>query len=164
MKRLWLLTIVFSILYSVTVQSHNSLSKAYSSANTYSFLPHVVTISSISKEKVLNTIVNKTLTSIPYSNIGSELVPYSLSFYFADDNKVNGKLTNKPTNEPQQDLGIWTVDNDGKLCITWNYWNASKPFCAYLYDANNSIIFLDPDNKFVSMVVKSNIVAGNHIN
>lgn len=133
-------------------------------ANQYLFQSHVATIRSMTKEQVLKIVQNQTLISIPWTTLGKEFFPDSLAIYYGYNNKAHAKLNNKPmTNDPQIDLGIWTVDEDGKLCITWNYWYQSLPSCTYLYDAKNSIIFLDAENTFVSLVPKTNIKSGNQL-
>ena len=112
----------------------------------------------INKTDLLNMLNGKTLETIPLSTLENKLVAESLSIYFNKTNEATGKFSKKPANDPQNDTGTWTVQNDGKLCITWKHWFNAKPFCDYVYDAKNSVIFIDADGKFVSVALKKNIM------
>lgn len=124
---------------------------------------YAASLSSMNKDQVVQALQDQTLTTIPLATLEDQLITNSATIYFDKQNQISGKFAHKPTNDPQSDKGTWEVKDDGSLCITWQHWFKSQPFCDYVYDANNSLLFMKGDNTFASLVLKKNIKAGNHL-
>lgn len=116
----------------------------------------------MTQDQLTQLIQDKTLTTIPLSTIDNHLVADRISIYFGKDGEAQGHLAKKDSKLPQNDTGKWEVKEDGALCISWKSWFKSKAFCDYAYDAKNSIIFLNGEGAFVSLVLKSRISSGKH--
>lgn len=130
---------------------------------SFSSLSFAASLNSLSKDQVVGALENQTITTIPLATLESELIADPATIYFDKNNQISGKFAHKPGNDPQTDQGTWTVKDDGSLCITWKHWFKSVPFCDYVYEANNSLLFIKGDNTFASLVLKKNIKSGNHL-
>lgn len=124
---------------------------------------HAVTMTSMTKEQVAQTFNGKTLVTIPLSTIENKLVADSITIYFDQSGKATGHITVKQDNVSQDDQGKWQVKDDGALCITWEHWTSNQPFCDYVYNANNSVIFINGTGDFVSLALKRDIQLGNQM-
>jgi len=131
---------------------------------SFSTLSFGASLQSLSKQQVLNTLQDKTMTTIHLITMNKQLVDNALTIYFDKQGQVSGQLVNKPDNNPQTDQGTWLVKSNGTLCVTWQSWNQNKPICVYVYKLNNSIAFINLDtNNFESLVLNDEIKTGNQL-
>lgn len=121
-------------------------------------------LQSMDKKQVMKALENKTITTIPLVTLHGNLIPdNTASIFFDKEGKVSGQFSSKPANDPQSDQGTWQVKADGQTCVTWQTWTQNKPICVYAYKLANSIVFVNVDKKFESMVLADNIQSGNQI-
>lgn len=131
-----------------------------------SSLSFAASLHSLSKDQVMNALQDKTITSIPVITLNGQIINNNtFTGYFGKNGQLSGQLTNAPTNgDPQSDQGTWQVKPNGVTCVTWQHWNQGKPVCIYLYDAKNSLIFINTiSGNFESMVLKNTIQNGNQV-
>lgn len=130
---------------------------------SFSSLGFAANIESMSKDQVTTALEGKSITTLPVSTMDRKLMNDVFMGYFDKDGKATGKFRTKPGSNPQKDTGTWTVKSDGQLCMTWQHWNEGKEFCLFAYNLNNSILFINTDNKLESLVLQSQIKSGNNI-
>jgi hypothetical protein len=111
----------------------------------------------------MKTLEDKTINTIPLASLHGNLIPNSVSVYFGKAGKLMGQFANKPENDPQSDQGTWQVKTDGQICVSWKVWTNDKPICVYAYKLANSLVFINTDHKFESMVISENIQSGNQL-
>jgi len=121
------------------------------------------TLSSQSKDQVQQTFVNKTFTSLPMPFLGQP-INNIFTGYMDDQNKIWGKFAQLPQNNvPQVDQGVYTMKDDGQLCITWQHWMNAKEICVYTYETNNAYLIVSNDNNFHVAFMKSAVQPGRQI-
>lgn len=120
---------------------------------------------SLGKAQVLDALQNTTITTISVITLNGKIVNNTFTGYLGKNGQMFGQLTNAPTNgDPQSDQGTWQVKPNGVTCVTWQHWNQGRPVCLYVYDAQNSLIFVNATTgKFESMVLNDNIKDGNQM-
>lgn len=47
---------------------------------------------------------------------------------------IYGSMSQKPDNEPQTDKGVYTLENDGTVIITWDHWDRKEKLFAQLFE------------------------------
>lgn len=120
-------------------------------------------LQSLNKAQVIKTLQGKTITTIPLITLDHQMVTNTFTGYFDKNGQIQGQLSSKPENAPQNDQGVWTVKSDGKLCNTWKNWDQGKPICVTMYKLNNGILFINEDKKLETLILNENIVDGNHV-
>jgi hypothetical protein len=126
-------------------------------------LSYAESIQSLSKNEVLKALENKTITTVPLVTLHGKLVPNTVSVYFGKQEMLVGKFAEKPKNDPQNDQGTWQVKDDGQFCVSWKVWTNNRPICVYTYKLANSLVFINTDKKFESMVLTDSIQSGNQL-
>lgn len=120
------------------------------------------TLSSINQDQFKQTFVGKTFTSISTAQLNGKVINNSVTVYLDNDGKIQGKFTDKPANAPQTDQGVYSIKDDGLVCITWQHWfNGTE--CVYAYNTQNAYIMVDNNNTFHIVIMKSAIESGNHL-
>jgi len=128
-----------------------------------STLNYASTISSLNKSEAMNTLGDRTMTTISAATLNGKVIPNSFTGYFAKDGTMNGGFVNKPDDAPQTDKGTWKVSNDGKVCVTWEQWFNGKEQCVYLYQLTNGLLIINTDKGFESLVLKDDLKDGNQM-
>lgn len=124
---------------------------------------YAATLQSLDKNQVTKALENKTITTVPLVTLHKHLVPNTVSVYFGKKGELSGQFANKPENDPQTDQGTWQVKDDGQVCVNWKEWTKNKPTCVYTYKLENSLVFINVDNKFESMALLDKIQSGNQV-
>lgn len=102
----------------------------------------------------------KTFQSIPTNTL--DVHTYNIfSVYLDGHGGVWGKMSQKPSGEPQADHGSYTVKPDGTFIITWQHWNKPKKLCGHLFETKNAYIIVDCDQVFHSVFMKNASQSGN---
>jgi hypothetical protein len=122
-----------------------------------------VTLESLNREQMVKTFVNKTAVSIGTDIFNGEVVPKTFSFYLDYKGNVKGKFGVKPKHEPQTDVGVYTIEKDGTIYVTWKHWYGSKKICFRLFNSENAYLSLECNNVFHTAYLKSAITPGDHI-
>lgn len=131
---------------------------------SFSSLCFAAPLQSLNEKQINQTLENKTITTISLITLNGKLVNNRASIYFSKDNKVNGKFSNKPDNDPQTDEGSWSVKPNGTLCVTWQHWNQAKPICVAGYQLKNALFFVNTDTqKLETLILDENIKDGNQV-
>ena len=97
------------------------------------------TLESLNKEQVTKAFVNKTAVSIPADVFGGQVMSATSSYYLDDKGNVKGKLSIKPSNGPQTDTGVYSIDKNGDLYVTGKIGMAAKKF-AFGYSILKTLI------------------------
>lgn len=127
---------------------------------TASTLAFAATLSSLDKDQVTHAFVNKSFTSIATVRINSQEITDVFTGKMDDQGKIQGKFQHKPTQGPQMDQGVYTIKDNGQLCITWDHWENTKDekaFCVYTFDTKNAYIMVGNDNVFHTIFMKADI-------
>lgn len=112
-------------------------------------------------EEQIKDFQDNTISTVPLITLYGKLINNTLTSYLGADGKIIGRLSSKLNNGPQVDRGNWTVKN-GTLCILWQHWSQNIPTCLYVYELDNSLVFVNAENNnFETMVLKDNIQSGN---
>lgn len=119
------------------------------------------TLTSMTKDEVIQAIGNKTFSTISAATLNGNLIDNKFTGYFSNDGKMKGKFKNKPDNAPQQDTGAWRVNDDGTMCFKWDKWDTNKERCVTFYQLQNGILVLNAQNGFESMIVNKDINTGD---
>ena len=122
-----------------------------------------VTLSSLSKMQIKQAFINKTLTSIPTDNLNGKTVNNTNLVFLDNQGHIFGKLTQKPAQDPQTDKGVYAIDFDGTLHITWQHWDGGKKLCFHAFDTANAYINVGCDKVFHTAFMKVAIKPGNHL-
>ncbi len=121
-------------------------------------------INSMSKAEVEKTFIDKTFTSIAVSRLNSN--PTDNTFVGTLDSKGNimGKFVNKPSSAPQTDTGVYKINNDGSMYITWKNWEGGKEMCVKFYNTKNDYLAMGCDNEFHTAFPKNAFQSGDQLN
>ena len=133
----------------------------FSVLSATSSLSFGATLNSISQDQFKQAFVDKTYTSI--STAYGKETDNSVTVYMDENGKIQGKFTHKPANAPQTDQGVYSIKDDGLVCITWQHWFKGKEECVYAYNTQNAYIMVDNNNIFHLVFMKSAIESGNHL-
>ena len=117
----------------------------------------------MTKEQVTQAFVNKTLISIPTDNPNGKTINNTFSMYMDDKGNIYGKMSRKPANEPKTDKGIYIIENDGTVTITWNHWNKKEKLYAQFFATKNAYLAIGRDNVFHTVFMKEAILPGNKL-
>ena len=128
---------------------------------SFSTISMANSLQSLDKSSVKSLLDNKTITTISLTTLNGKTQDNVFTGYLSQDGKTNGSFASAPANQPQTDTGTWKVNDDGQLCMAWQHWNNAKEFCMSLYKTNNSIIFINQQNKLESVVMLDKIRSGN---
>ena len=119
------------------------------------------TLNSINQDQCKQAFVGKTFTSVSTAQPNGK--NNSVIVYMDDKGKIQGKFADKPANAPQTDQGIYSIKEDGLICITWQHWFKGKEEHVYAYNTQNDYIMVDNNNIFHLVIMKSAIEPGNHL-
>lgn len=132
---------------------------AFAALVTTSSLSFGATLNSINQDQFKQAFVGKTFTSVSTAQQKNN----SVIVYMDNTGKIQGKFMDKPANAPQTDQGVYSIKNDGLVCITWQHWFDGKEECIYAYDTQNVYIMIDNNNAFHFVIMKSALEPGNHL-
>ncbi len=121
------------------------------------------TLTSLNKDEFIKAFVNKTATSIPTDNLNGRTIENTFSMFLDDKGNIVGKMSLKPSNEPQMDKGTYSVDGDGTAYITWRHWDGAKKLCFHAFNTDNAYINVGCDNVFHTVFMKEAIKFGNYL-
>ncbi len=121
-------------------------------------------LNSLNKDQFIKAFVNKTSVSIATDNLNGNTIENTFSMFLDSEGNVIGKMSHKPTNEPQIDKGTYLIDEDGTAYITWQHWDGSKKLCFHAFNTENAYINVGCDNVFHTAFMKDAITSGNHLN
>lgn len=121
------------------------------------------TLNSMNKASVEKTFVNKTLISIGTDNLNGKTIINNFMMYMDSTGHIYGKMSVKPKNNPQTDNGVYHLNQNGSVNITWKHWDSSKKLCAEFYNTKNAIIAVSCHGVFHTVFMKTDIKNGNHI-
>lgn len=120
-------------------------------------------LTSLNKDEFIKAFVNKTATSIPTDNLNGRTIENTFSMFLDDEGNIVGKMSRKPSNEPQIDKGTYSVDEDGTVYITWNHWDGAKKLCFHAFNTDNAYVNVGCDNVFHTAFMKEGIKLGNYL-
>ena len=120
-------------------------------------------LTSMSKEQIKQNIINKTFTSIPTDNLNGKTIDNTFSMFMDNDGKVYGKMSHKPTDEPQTDAGIYSISKDGTVYFTWQHWDGAKKLCFNVFQTQNTYLSIGCDHVFHTAFMKADVQNGNHL-
>jgi len=121
------------------------------------------TLQSMTKEQIKQTIINKTLISIPTDNLNGKTINNTFSMYMDDNGHIYGNMSLKPDNEPQTDKGIYTLEDDGTVTIIWDHWDRKEKLFAQLFETKNAFLAVGLDHVFHTAYLKESILPGNKL-
>lgn len=121
------------------------------------------TLHSMTKEQVQKTFINKTLVSISTDNLNGKTINNTFIMYMDDKGKIYGEMSHKPKDEPQSDNGVYTLENDGTISITWNHWDKHEKLYAQFYEMKNAYLAVSSDGVFHTVFMKEAILPGKHL-
>lgn len=130
---------------------------------TTSSLSLGATLNSINQDQFKQAFIEKTFTAISTSQLNGKEINNGITVYIADKGKIKGKFTDKPTNGPQTDQGVYSIKDDGMVCITWQHWFNGKEECVYAYNTQNAYIMVDNNNIFHFSIMKFAIQSGDNL-
>lgn len=122
------------------------------------------TLQSMTKEEVKQAFINKTLVSIPIDNLNGKTINNIFTMYMDDKGNIYGEMSLKPDNEPKTDKGVYTLEKDGTVTITWEHWDRKEKLYAQFFETNNAYLAIGRDKVFHTAYMKESILAGNKIN
>jgi hypothetical protein len=115
------------------------------------------TLNSIDKDQVKQVLVNKTFSSGGSARLPGQTIGVIFTGSMDDHGVIRAKFSQPTSQGPQSDRGIYSIKDDGQLCITWQHWRGGKEFCNYVYDAANAYMLVDLDNQFHIVFLKTDI-------
>lgn len=121
------------------------------------------TMSSMSKDDVMSTFSDKTITTISAATLNGKVINDSFTGYFSKDGNATGSFETKPDDGPQSDTGTWKVNSDGKFCFKWSQWDQGKEKCVSIYKLGNGYLVVNDQNNFESMILSEQIKSGNQM-
>lgn len=121
------------------------------------------TLTSMNASEVKKELVNKTFVSIATDNLNGKTINNVFSTYLDKKGKIYGRMSVKPKNEPQTDVGQYEISRDGAVYITWENWDRHKKLCANFYDTKNAYLAISCDKVFHTVFMKESIREGNHL-
>lgn len=129
------------------------------------FVPNVstTTLQSMTKEQIKQTIINKTLVSIPTDNLNGKTINNTFSMYMDDNGHIYGSMSLKPDKEPQTDKGVYTLEDDGTVTIIWDHWDKKEKLFAQLFETKNAYLAVGLDHVFHTAYLKESILLGNKL-
>ena len=122
-----------------------------------SSLGFAATLNSLDKDQVKQAFVNKTYTSIGITHLNDQSIHDIFVGSMDDMGKIHGKFSHAPPQGPQSDEGVYTIKDDGQICITWQHWQQNKEFCVYVYGTNNAYVLVDVNNTFHTVFLKTDV-------
>lgn len=120
-------------------------------------LSFAATLNSIDKDQVKQAFVNKTFSSASKYELDDQVITDVFTGSMDDQGNIHGKFAHKPPQGPQEDQGVYTIKDDGQLCITWQHWQGHKEFCVYTYNTENAYILVGVNNRFHIVFLKDDI-------
>ncbi len=124
---------------------------------------YAASLQSMSKNQIMQALEGNTITTVPLVTLHGNLVTNTASVYFGKGGQLVGQFANKPDNDSQSDQGTWQAKANGQICVSWKTWTNNNPVCVYTYKLANSLVFINTNNKFESMVLSNSIQSGNQI-
>lgn len=121
------------------------------------------TLNSINQDQFKQAFIGKTFTAMKTAQLNGKEVNNSVSVFIGDQNKIKGKFADKPANGPQADEGVYTLKEDGMICINWQHWFNGKEECLSTYDTQNAYMMVDSNNVFHFSIMKFAIKAGDNL-
>lgn len=121
------------------------------------------TLQAMNKTQMEQAFIKKTLTSIPVDNLNGIDIANTFSIFLDNQGHAIGRFSNKPSNEPQVDEGVYRIKENGTLYLTWRHWDGAKELCAHFYNTQNAYIGIDCTNVFHTLFMKSAARPGNHL-
>jgi hypothetical protein len=121
------------------------------------------TLQSMTKEEIQNSLINKTLISIPTDNLNGKTINNTFTMYMDGQGNIYGQMSLKPNNEPQTDQGIYTLENDGTISIQWHHWDNKEKLYAQIFETQNAYLAIGSDHVFHTAYLKESILPGNKI-
>lgn len=121
------------------------------------------TLQSMTKVQVKRAFINKTLVSIATDNLNGKTINNTFTVYMDDKGSIYGKMSVKPDNEPKTDKGIYTLENDGTVTITWDHWDRKEKLSAQFFETKNAYLAISRDNVFHTAYMKELILPGNKV-
>lgn len=118
---------------------------------------------SMSKAQIEKAFLGKTYTSAPIDNLNGKTVSDSNIFYLGAKGRAVSKMGMKPKGEPQVDTGHYSIANDGAVYVQWKHWDFKKRLCFHVYETKNAYLFIDCQQVFHSVFMKSAVKPGNWI-
>ena len=115
------------------------------------------TLNSIDKDQVKQAFVNKTFTSVTMARVDDQAITNIFIGSMDAQGKIYGKFAHQPSQGPQRDQGIYTIKDNGQLCITWQHWQEKKESCFYTYNTDNAYILVDVNDRFHILFMKNDI-------
>lgn len=121
------------------------------------------TLDSMSKDDVTSTFSDKTFSTISAATLNGNVIDNKFTGYFSKDGKTTGKFDKKPDNGPQNDTGVWRVNDDGAMCFKWDHWDSNTERCVNLYKLQNGVLVVNTDNGFETMILNKDMKSGNSL-
>ena len=121
------------------------------------------TLNSMSKDDVTKAFSDKTFSTISAATLNGNLIDDKFTGYFSKDGKMKGKFGKKPSNAPQNDTGVWRVNDDGTMCFKWDNWDSNTEKCVNLYQLQNGILVVNDQNGFESMILNKDMSSGDSV-
>lgn len=121
------------------------------------------TLNSMNKTQLEQAFINKTLTSIPTDNLNGRTINNTDSVFLDAQGNIQSKMAHKPANAPQADKGVYSIEDNGTLHITWQHWDDAKPLCFHIFNTKNAYIAIDCADVFHSAFMKAAVQSGNHL-
>lgn len=117
---------------------------------------------SLQKNEALKLIEGNTISTGSMSTLGDKVINNTFTGYFDKSGKMEGKFSRPVRGQPQADVGIWKIKDDGSFCVTWDHWNNKKPNCLAIYAVKNGYIFINQGTgNFENVTLKDSVKAGN---
>lgn len=129
---------------------------AFSSASIASSL------TSMSSGQVKQTLADKTITTIPATTMGNQIIDNSFTGYFNQDGTVQGSFATKPSDTTQTDKGTWKIQSNGAMCVKWDNWENAQERCLTLYKLKNALLIVGPYG-FETLILSKDIKSGNQL-
>jgi hypothetical protein len=124
------------------------------------------TLSSINQDQFIKSFVGKTFsakTSISTTQLNGKEIDNSVTVYMDNKGTIQGKYTHKPAHAPQTDQGVYSIKDDGMICMTWQHWFNGKEECVYAYDTQNAYVMVDNNHIFHFSIMKFAIKPGDNL-
>ncbi len=121
------------------------------------------TLTSMTQLQIEQALVNKTLVSIPTDNLNGRDINNRFSMFMDGHGVIWGKMSFKPSNEPQADKGIYSIAKDGTFYITWQHWDGAKKLAGHIFETQNAYLAISNDGVFHTAYMKEAVQSGNHL-